>query len=85
MPDEPTGAGGRITTSATRTPPRDARLLAELAASLEPERAPFYVSSSPTGHPDGWYWKPRGSENSQWLGRNVFWAEKALLERLRDG
>lgn len=69
--------------SSSRAPARDARLLGELAGPLAPELAPFYVANSDTGHPDGWYWKPAGAERSQWLGRNVLWAERKLLELLR--
>lgn len=66
------------------TASRDARLLAELARPLEPERTPFYVWASPDGNPDGWYWTPAGAERPRFLGRSVFYAERKLLELLRD-
>lgn len=64
-------------------PARDAHLLATLAESLEPNEPPFYVSAAPNGSPDGWYWTPAGEERPRFLGRNVTWAEKRLLEFLR--
>lgn len=67
-------------------PPRDAQLLANIAEPLNPERPPFYVRVSDTGHPDGWYWVPQGAKRARYLARNVFLAEQELLNlRLRDG
>lgn len=64
---------------------RDALLLATLAEPLEPDRVPFYVSNSATGHPDGWYWIPATARNGapQYLGRSVVWAERRLLELIQ--
>jgi hypothetical protein len=59
-------------------PPRDATLLAELAAPLSPARLPFYARS-PDGGPAGWYWN-RSEDQLEYLGRNVFWAERKLIE-----
>jgi hypothetical protein len=62
---------------------RDALLLRELAAPLSPVRAPFYISGSTRGLPDGWYWQPQGVEKAGYLGRNVIFAERRLLELLQ--
>ena len=69
---------------ATTRPARDAHLLATLAESLNPERAPFYVQGAANGHPDGWYWIPAGTTRPQYLGRNVIFAERALLKALHQ-
>lgn len=69
----------------TNRPARDATLLATLALELEPSRPPFYVSAAADGRPDGWYWTPRGDERLAYLGRNVLFAERRLLELLRNG
>lgn len=65
-------------------PARDAHLLATLAESLNPAKPPWYVSGSPTGHPDGWYWVPAGAGRPEYLGRNVLWTEKKLLSLIAD-
>lgn len=63
-------------------PARDAHLLATLAEALAPDQPPFYLHVSPNGHPAGWYWRPAGATRPEWLGRNVIFAEKRLLQLL---
>ena len=70
------------TTTTTRLP-RDAQLLSHLAEPLHPERPPFYVRGAENGHPDGWYWQAADSQRASYLGRNLYFAEKRLLELLR--
>lgn len=57
------------------------QLLEALAEPLNPARAPFYLRSD-TRHPDGWYWQPEEKGRTEWLGRNVIWAERRLIELL---
>jgi len=67
-------------------PARDAALLGMLAGELEAARMPFYSSAATDGRPDGWYWTPPGDERLTFLGRNVQFAERRLLDLLRaDG
>ncbi len=70
-----------------KRPPRDRALLHDVAAPLEPDRLPFWVIASPTGHGDGWYWIPKDTSRPTYLGRNVHHALSTLLrarERARD-
>ncbi len=60
--------------------PRDAGMLAALAEPVCPRRVPFYMRRPPGGQPAGWYWQPADSERLHWLGGNVIWAERRLLE-----
>lgn len=57
------------------------QLLAALAEPLQPARTPFYLRSD-TRHPDGWYWQPEQAGRTEYLGRNVIWAERKLIELL---
>jgi hypothetical protein len=77
------GIGFPAMATAASRPARDAGLLASIAAGLHPERPPFYVSASSDGRPDGWYWAARGDSHLTYLGRNVIWAERRLLELQR--
>lgn len=61
---------------------RDARLLADLAAPLEPAQAPTYVSTADSASPDGWYWTPADADRASYLGRNVNFATRRLITLL---
>lgn len=58
-------------------------LLGSLAEPLNPARDPFYLSGATTGQPDGWHWIPNGRRRPEYLGRNVVFAQRRLLELLR--
>lgn len=62
-----------------------ASFLSALASELEAARPPFYVSASTDGRPDGWYWIPPGEDRLVYLGRSALFAERRLLELLRNG
>lgn len=68
---------------ASKRPARDAHFLAILAEPLHCARNPFYLQASPTGHPDGWYAVLTDGAAPRYLGRNVQFAERKLIE-LRD-
>lgn len=58
---------------------RGGRRLAAIAAELEPERAPWWVSQPHGATPaQGWWWRPRGSTVPVFLGHNHVRAEVAL-------
>jgi hypothetical protein len=67
---------------------RAARRLAQLAASLEPERAPYYVRRPvPPGlertfPAEGWYWVPHGHNVAVYLGASYELAYLALHEQI---
>ena len=62
------------------------RRLGELAAALEPARAPFYVSQPDRRTPSpGWWWIPSGLARPVYLGHNHIVAEvelRGLLDAL---
>lgn len=65
---------------------RGARRLAAIAAELEPERAPWWVSQPGGATPaQGWYWIPHGATHPVLLGHNHITAEVALMTLVQAG
>jgi hypothetical protein len=58
------------------------RRLARVAVPLEPDVAPYYVSSerrqAPAHPTPGWYWRPKGWSGPEYLGYSSVDAEIAL-------
>ena len=74
-PYSPTRDNRRV----AQRPGHDQVMLAALAAPLAPEAGPEFIRDD-TVPPPGWYWKPEGGTDWQWLGRNTLAAARRLTE-----